>query len=136
MSQTAISTVISPVMKLKLRIDRIMSVTLKQEMSMSAAQFRMLFAITSHPAITQKEIAAFWDVTEASVSRQIKLLERKGFISRTPKLTITASGQKTLTQGKTILDDIFEKIFKDVSDADRQKIASLTETLLTHITHY
>ena len=136
MSQTAISTVISPIMKLKMRIDRIMSLTLKKEMNMSAAQFRMLFALTSHPAITQKEIAAFWDVTEASVSRQIKLLETKGFISRTPKLTITASGQKTLTEGKAVLDGVFEEIFKSVSDADRIKIASLAETLLKDIIHY
>jgi len=132
-----INTVTRPIMKLKVRLDRITTLTLKQELGFGNSQFRILLALTLRPDITQKKIADFWDVTEASVSRQIKILEKNNFITRDKNgMAITTLGQNTLEKARVAVDTVFEEIFADVTSADRKLMTQLTETLIKNVTIY
>ncbi len=128
-----ISSVIQPLMKLRAKIDRIVNVTLRKEMGFGGSLFRILMALTVRPGITQKEIADFWDVTEASVSRQIGILEERGWVVKKPNLTITPLGSATLAKARRIIDDVFETIFKNVSDKKRKELTSVFEELIKNI---
>lgn len=128
-----ISSVIRPLMKLRAKLDRIVNITLRKEMDFGASLFRILMALTVRPDITQKEIAEYWDVTEASVSRQISILEKKGWVKRKPTLTITPRGTATLEKARGKMDKVFEKIFKKINNKKRKAASAIIEELMNTI---
>ena len=105
-SNVPIVNVIRPVMQLRAGLDRISTFVLKKKMGFGVSQFRILYVLAYKPHITQRYIADFWDVTEASVSRQMNILEERGFIkrnsmnkgkkSRLPKPVISPAGKKAV----------------------------------------
>ena len=52
-----------------------------EEFGIGFSQFKILFALEHHDGIQQKEIAGFLGQTEASISRQIKLLVSARLVS-------------------------------------------------------
>ena len=128
-----IASVIQPLMKLRAKLDRIINLTLHKEMGFGASQFRILMALSIRPTITQKEIAEFWDVTEAAVSRQVSLLENRGWVKRKPTMTITPLGVVTLEKARGIMEKVFERIFKKISDKKRKTASEIFEELLSTI---
>ncbi len=132
-NKVPISNVIRPLMKLRAKLDRIVNITLRKEMGFGGSLFRILMALTVRPDITQKEIAEYWDVTEASVSRQISILERRGWVKRKPVMAITPLGTITMEKARSIMEKVFEKIFKDISDKKRKSATAIFEELLSNI---
>jgi DNA-binding MarR family transcriptional regulator len=129
--------VIRPVMQLRAGLDRISTFVLRKKMGFGVSQFRILYVLAYKPHITQKDIADFWDVTEASVSRQMNILEKRGFIGRKKlklsKPSISPTGKKALDQAMRHTTQSFEKIFKDIGTTDRKTIARLLEKLLEKV---
>jgi DNA-binding MarR family transcriptional regulator len=128
-----IASVIQPLMKLRAKLDRIVNLTLRKKMGFGASLFRILMALTMRPGITQKEIADFWDVTEASVSRQVSILERRGWVKRKPAMAITPLGTAMLEKARGTMDNVFEKLFKKISDKKRRAAAAILEELISNI---
>ena len=137
MTQTPISTVTRPLMKLRARLDRISTLALRTEMGLGYSQYRILLGLSIRPDITQKYIADFWDVTEASVSRQVKILEKNKLIERSKNhMLLTTLGKKTLAKAKMMVDGVFEEIFADVDDTNRKHLTTSIEGLLKNVTIY
>jgi DNA-binding MarR family transcriptional regulator len=132
-NRVPISDVIRPLMKLRAKLDRIVNLTLRKEMRFGASQFRILMALTVRPDITQKEIAEYWDVTEAAVSRQVSMLEVRGWVTRKPAMAITPEGIATMTEARGIMDRVFERIFRDISDKKRKASAGIFEELISKL---
>ena len=128
-----INAVIRPVMQLRAGLDRVSTAVLRKEMGFGVSQFRILYVLAFKPDISQKDIADFWDVTEASVSRQVGILEKRGYVTRKPKTTISPAGKKALDKAMEHVSVVFEKIFKDIDPIEREKIASLLEKLLEQV---
>ena len=128
-----IASVIQPLMKLRAKLDRIINLTLRKEMGFGASLFRIMMALTMRPGITQKEISDFWDVTEASVSRQVSILERRGWVTRKPTMVITPLGTTALAKARGTMEGVFEKIFKNISDKKRKATTALIEELINSI---
>ena len=132
-----ITSVIRPVMQLRAGLDRISTFILKKKMGFGVSQFRILYVLAYKPRITQKNIADFWDVTEASVSRQMSILEKRGFIERNKtafsKPIISPAGKKALDKALQHITESFEKIFKDIGSTDRKTITELLEKLLEKV---
>ena len=120
-------------MKVRAKLDRITNLTLRKEMGFGASQFRILMALTMRPDISQKEIAEYWDVTEAAVSRQISLLERRGWVHRKPTMSVTPLGTATLAKARSIMEKVFEHIFKEIPDKKRKAAATIFEDLLSEL---
>ena len=128
-----INNVIRPVMQLRAGLDRVSSIVLRKKMGFGVSQFRILYVLAFKPEISQKDIADFWDVTEASVSRQVSILEKQGLVSRSSKTMISSKGKKALTKALKYLNATFEKIFVGIPDADRRTVARLMENLIEKV---
>jgi DNA-binding MarR family transcriptional regulator len=128
-----ISDVIRPLMKCRAKLDRIVNLTLRKEMGFGASLFRIMMALSVRPDITQKEIAEYWDVTEASVSRQVSILERRGWVKRKPSMAITPLGTATMEKARGTVEKVFESIFKDIPDVKRKAATAIFEELLSKL---
>jgi DNA-binding MarR family transcriptional regulator len=53
---------------------------LQEQLGIGFSQYKILSTLAENPATQQKHIAFTLGQTEASISRQIKLLQRKGFV--------------------------------------------------------
>jgi len=85
---------------------------LKRQTGIGFAQYKVLEAIGRNSLARQNMIAGLLDQTEASVSRQIKILEKKDLIivamvmgnKRARELTLTEKGEGLLIQCEEIMD--------------------------------
>lgn len=89
---------------------------LQEQLGIGFSQYKILSTLAENPATQQKHIAFALGQTEASISRQIKLLQRRGFIEskRNPNnrrehltaltikgIRITEAAQSVLTNYQT-----------------------------------
>ena len=140
-SKRPISEVLQPVFKLVMSFKKIADKVLGAELSITTSQFRMLIAIKHNPNLSQREIAEFWNVTEASASRQIEILNRKGLVSkeqasdnhRKHVLKLTKSGEKEIKKALSIMSGVFERIFQDVSEKDKETFHNLLQRFIAII---
>lgn len=139
-TSVSIVNVIRPVMQLRAGLDRVSTLILRKKMGFGVSQFRILYVLAYKPHITQKDIADFWDVTEASVSRQMSILEKRGFIRRNAngkreksRPAISPAGKAALDRALKYTTESFEKIFKDISPGDRKTAVELLEKLLEKV---
>ena len=86
--------------------------SLKEQLQLGFAQYKVLEAIGRKTNAKQNTIADLLDQTEASISRQIKILQRKKLINvdavmgnkRARELSLTEQGEEQLRQCQSILD--------------------------------
>ena len=128
-------------------IDRIADVTLREESDLSLSHFRMMLAIHKELG-SQQEIASFWGITPAAVSRQVHLLKEKGLVkegvkehvkgesSRKHAITLTAAGVQKMKKMFLIIDRVFEAAFSRVSEKDKmvteKTLVEMRAGLATH----
>lgn len=85
---------------------------LKNELGIGFAQYKVLEAINQNTLAKQNLIASLLDQTEASISRQIKILSKKGLINvatvmgnkRAKEISLTKVGEETVNFAEDILD--------------------------------
>jgi DNA-binding MarR family transcriptional regulator len=65
-------------------ISKQVDTVLQEELGIGLSQYKILMVLEWNPRVQQKTIADSLGQTEASVSRQIKLLETKGMITSRP----------------------------------------------------
>lgn len=137
----SINETLQPIIGLVLIFKKIADRTLRPKLSITTAQFKILLAIQHNPNLSQQAIAKFWGVTEASASRQIEILNRKGLISKTHDvnnhrkyiLKLTRRGKSEIKQASRLMSVIFEKIFKGVSNKDRKTFHNLSKRFIAII---
>ena len=85
---------------------------LKQQLDIGFAQYKVLEAINQNMLASQAVIAKLLDQTEAGVSRQVKILQKKGLIfvsdvmgnKRARELSLTEIGDEIVSQAENILE--------------------------------
>ena len=125
---SSIQNTVQAAFKFVFVMQKIADRVLKEKKAISSSQFRILMALKRHPDCPQKKIAEFWNMTEASVSRQIELLEKESFITkkqnfgnrRSVILTITPKGEKMLQTSLGILGKNSGRLFSDISEKERK----------------
>lgn len=118
--------------KIGAMMERSSDLILESEFGIGYSQFKILFTLEHHPAIHQKEIAHFLGQTEASISRQIKLLRADGLITVAKaredkkKHVITAStkGKRIASEAFVLLNARYQPILADLTATEQQKLAS------------
>jgi DNA-binding MarR family transcriptional regulator len=121
-------------------LDRQSDQVLSERLGIGFSQFKILMALGRKDRCAQRDIAAYLGQTEASISRQIKLLIEKGLLqSRTSPTsrrervtTLTAKGEALMDKAMQVLNNYHGPMFAKLSD--KQK-AQLTETLDTMHEH-
>jgi len=109
---------------------------LQEQLGIGYSQYKILGTLRDNPATQQKHIAFQLGQTEASVSRQIKLLERRGLLGskvnpankREHITTLTMKGERLTEAASTALQNYQ---LSSLAHMSRKHQAQLLELLAT-----
>jgi DNA-binding MarR family transcriptional regulator len=112
---------------------------LRTQVGIGFAQYKVLEAIGRNMLAKQNLIAELLDQTEASVSRQVKILEKKGFIivgtvmnnRRAKELSLTEKGEESLGHCEEALDMAQSSIIGGLSYQEQQHFHELFARMLS-----
>lgn len=118
-------------------MDRQSDQLLQERLDMGFSQFKILMALKWSAGIQQKQIAERLGQTEASVSRQVKLLKDVGYVSVTKSktnrrehiITLTTKGVTAVDKAMRALNNYHAPIFERFSPADQEKLKQLLQAL-------
>ena len=124
--------------KLAFLLEKRADENLKAQAGIGFAQFKVLEAIVSKMQAKQNLIASQLDQTEASISRQRKISEKKSFISvasfmgnrRARELSLTEKGEELLLQSVEILDMAQAQIIGALSYQEQRHFKDLFARML------
>lgn len=103
---------------------------LQEQLGIGFSQYKLMMVLQKLPHIQQKQIASALNQTEASISRQIKLLHDKGLLQTTvsPKnrrehiTTLTAKGLRYNEEARRIMAKHFDPMFQDIGEKEQQQL--------------
>lgn len=106
---------------------------LQERLGIGFSQFKIMMVLRWDPSIQQKQIADRLGQTEASISRQIKLLHDQGLLHTkiSPKnkrehiTTLTLKGERLTDEAVRALNDYHSPVFARLSEKDQQKLIEL-----------
>jgi DNA-binding MarR family transcriptional regulator len=103
---------------------------LQERLGVGMSQFRLLMMLQETPNVQQRKLAECLGQTEASISRQIKLLVEKGLLgvrvnpkSRREHITVlTSKGVKMTEAAIEVLNQYHSPVFDTLTDKQRQQL--------------
>ncbi len=106
---------------------------LQEQLGIGFSQYKLMMVLQKMPHIQQKQIANALNQTEASISRQIKLLHDKGLLQTTvsPKnrrehiTTLTPKGVRYTEEAQRILTNYYQPMFEHMSPKDTEQLVDL-----------
>jgi DNA-binding MarR family transcriptional regulator len=112
---------------------------LKAQLDIGFAQYKVLEAINHNMLTKQNVVAELLDQTEASVSRQVKILQKKGLIivnkvmgnERAKELSLTRVGDDVVRQAEDILDVTQAQVIGGISYQEQRLVTELFERMLS-----
>ncbi len=100
------------------------------------SQFKILLCLEQHSGIPQKQIADDLNQTEASISRQISILYRKGMVVlksgkdiRQNLVYPTNLGIEIIAKGSRALQNYSEPIFEDFNSKQKKNFDEILKNL-------
>jgi DNA-binding MarR family transcriptional regulator len=102
---------------------------LQERLGIGVAQFRLLLMLQASPYIRQRQLAEYLGQTEASISRQIKLLQQRGMItvrinpnSKREHLTVpTSKGVKLTEAAQEVIAQYTSPMFAGSNDKQQKQ---------------
>ncbi len=106
---------------------------LQEQLGIGFSQFKIMMVLKWNPSIQQKQIADRLGQTEASISRQIKLLHEKGFLTTviSPKnkrehiTALTSKGDKLTEKAMQILNNYHSPTFNALSEKEQTALVDI-----------
>lgn len=103
---------------------------LQENLSIGFSQFKILMILQWTPRLQQKEIAERLSQTEASISRQIKLLQKQGLLTvqispsnkRQHIAVPTAKGEQVTEQAQGVLNDYYVPMMACLNEQQQQHL--------------
>lgn len=103
---------------------------LQEQLGIGYSQLKLMMVLQVKPHIKQKQIAAALGQTEASISRQIKLLNQAGLLQtqisaknrRQHITTLTAKGVRFTQEARNILTSYNKDIFAQLTDSQQEQL--------------
>jgi DNA-binding MarR family transcriptional regulator len=110
---------------------------LQERLGIGQSQFRILIVLEWYPGVQQKHIAENLGQTEASISRQIKLMLEEGLLQTTinPQnkrehiTSLTRKGQRLAEEAKNVLNHYHAPLWEAIGEKGQRQLMDL----LTHI---
>lgn len=114
---------------------------LQEQLGIGVSQYRILQVLQNNPSIQQKQIAGLLGQTEASISRQVKLMQRKAMIiaqanpqnRREHLTTLLPKGERLLEAGRQVLLQYHSPSLEALSHKEREALAKLLGRLQTNL---
>lgn len=118
-------------------LDRQSDIFLVENYNLGFSQLKIMFALKWHEGVQQREIAAFLGQTEASVSRQLKLLVKRGLVGirvlpenrRQHVATLTKAGEDLSARAMLGLEGLHREVFARLSEHDQLQLMNILEKL-------
>lgn len=103
---------------------------LQQNLGIGFSQFKLLMILRWQPGIKQKNLAEQLGQTEASISRQVKLMYESGLLQSTPNpsnkrehiTTLTVRGQRVGDDSIELLKDSYEPMLSQLSSTQKMEL--------------
>jgi DNA-binding MarR family transcriptional regulator len=116
---------------------------LQEQLGIGFSQYKLMMVLQKMPHIQQKQIANALNQTEASISRQIKLLHEKSLLQTTvsPKnrrehiTTLTSKGVRYTEEARRILTNYYLPMFEQMSEKDQEQLMHHLSNLHDYICH-
>lgn len=110
---------------------------LQERLGLGFSQFKILMLLQSNPSVQQRDIADGLGQTEASVSRQIKLMIRRGLLSsqvspnnrRQHITTPTTKGLRLTEEAMHILNNYHAPMFERFNDKQREQLLQMLQIM-------
>jgi DNA-binding MarR family transcriptional regulator len=110
---------------------------LQEQLGIGLSQYKILTTLHEHPHIQQRMIAQTLGQTEASISRQIKLLTERGMLQAIPNpvnqrehLTdLTSRGLRMIEAAERVLDGYHQRFFSGLSSKQQGQVLEQLESL-------
>ncbi len=123
------------------RIERQSDQILFEKLGIGFSQYKILHALNKNPRYTQKQLASLLGQTEASVSRQIKIMRENGILSssinpknRREHLTLLSTkGLRIHEAAYESLEKYNKKLLENIDDKERKKLESILDKLYIHL---
>jgi DNA-binding MarR family transcriptional regulator len=114
---------------------------LQERLGIGMSQFRILQMLEHNPNVEQRRIADSLGQTEASISRQVKLLQERGMLAtrvdpteRRRHITApTTKGIKITVAAREVLEQYHDPLFREISPKAQEQLQR-TLTLLHETT--
>ena len=126
------------IQKLSFIMEKKIDDSLKEQLDIGFAQYKVLEAINQNSLARQNMVAEMLDQTEASISRQIKILEKKGLIfvakvmgnKRARELSLSRVGEDLVKQAESLIENVQEKTMNGLSYQDQRYLLEVFERML------
>ena len=136
--------VVQPVFRFVSSIRKTNDHLLTTHLGLTLSQFKILSALKRAPRTSQRTLADFWMMTEASISRQVEILAKKKMITaahnpetrREHLLKLTAEGEKALLKADRLIDVALERTFQSIGAKERKEFSVLTNRFLSLMPEY
>lgn len=110
---------------------------LQEQLGIGYSQFKLMMVLQQNPSVQQRHIAETLGQTEASISRQIKLMHDRSLLQTTISphnrrehiTTLTAKGQRLSEEALNVLNRYQAPIFAELSDKQQKLLAEILATM-------
>lgn len=110
---------------------------LQERLGIGLAQFKLLTILEQTPHIEQRTLATQLEQTEASISRQMKLLLEKGMVisyvnpneRRVHLAALTPKGVKLVEAARGVLEGYYQPLFASLGSKEQEQLAASLTSL-------
>lgn len=121
-------------------LDRQSDLVLQEQLGIGFSQFKILMALKWHAGVQQKQIANRLGQTEASISRQIKLMHRQGLLKtnvsplnrRQHITTLTTKGDRLAQSAIELLNTYHSPMFANLSPHQQETFREILQIMHSH----
>jgi DNA-binding MarR family transcriptional regulator len=133
---SGLSSIVDIIERLAFRIERQSDQILLEQLGIGFSQYKIIHVLEANPQFKQKQIAKILGQTEASISRQIRLMRLSGLIvsvinpehKREHITNLTIKGIKLRDAANNILAKLHTNIIGEMNDKKQRRIE---ETLMS-----
>lgn len=110
---------------------------LQERLGVGFSQFKILLTLQWNPSVQQKHIAETLGQTEASISRQIKLMHEAGLLQskvsernkREHITTLTRKGQRLADEAQSVLNNYHTPMWEVVGEKGQKQLMDLLQQM-------
>ena len=114
---------------------------LQDKLGIGFSQFKIMKVLHKQPNIRQNQIAEKLGQTEASISRQIKLMHDDGLLQSVPRAedrrenitSLTPRGERLSAEAWKVLTEYLDPMFKTLSEKEREALLKSLTTLHEYV---
>lgn len=124
--------------RLSFTLEKKLDEVMKRELDIGFAQYKVLEAINHNSLAKQNAVANMLDQTEASISRQVKILEKKGLIKikdvsgnrRAKELSLSKVGEELVAGAENLINITQANVFSSLNVKEQQWFSSALDRLI------